>query len=131
MRYVLLCVLSGCVLASFAFFGGPAQAGGYSGYHQTRVWYTSGCCYRKVVRRVTTVRTTSRVRYVRIDRHDVPYRYGYYTRPYDAVRFVAYDDYWRGLSYRYANFVPAPDCRLVRIANLDGTWDWARRAGCF
>lgn len=103
MRRVMLCLLSACLLASAAVFSQPAKAG-------------AGDYYRGY--------------------H--PYRYGYY-RPhwyyghknYYAARLYGGYGLWRGSGYPYANFVPPPDCRLVRIANLDGTWIWARRAGCF
>jgi len=63
---------------------------GYYRRHRHRsVWYTSSCCYRKVVRH------TRSVRYVRT--YD---DYGYYRRPY---RHVYYSDYYTR-PYRYYSY---------------------------
>jgi hypothetical protein len=73
-----LCVLSWCVFTSPAFLSGAAKAGDdYADHAQRsiRVWYTSSCCYRKIVRDVTTVR------YVRTKPGYRAYRTSYY-RPY-------------------------------------------------
>lgn len=138
MRSVVLCVLSWCVFTSLAFLSGPAKAGDDYANHprrNVRVWYTSSCCYRKIVRDVTTVR------YVRVKpRHRAyrasyyrPYRYGRSWRHYRARYHYGYRYWprWRYVGVLYANYVPPPDCRLVRIAGIDDTWVWARRAGCF
>ena len=128
MRRVVWSVLSFCVLASFAVSGRPAKAD-----DAVRFWYARDCCYVRVVRHL------SAVRYVRVPRRyyrdgDVierPYRY-YGGYRYPAMGHVDGSEGWRFYrGYRYANFVPPPDCRLVRIADLDGTWIWARRAGCW
>ncbi len=133
MRRVVLCVLSFCVLACLAFLGGPAKAGDDYAYRpprQSRVWYTTDCCYRKIVREVTAVR------YVRVNRSYRPYRHSYY-RPYSRYRPWRNLDgryhAWprqRAVGWRYANYLPPPDCRLVRVIDFDGSWIWARRAGC-
>lgn len=132
MRRVLLGVLCCCALASFAVLNGPAKAGDYDGHRSSsasRVWYTSSCCYRKIVRHVT------RVRYVRVRPHR--YYYGDYGRRYRTTSYERPYGYYRTWprrrvhGYRYANYVSPPDCRLVRIADIDGGWVWARRAGCF
>ena len=71
-----------------------------------------------------------------------PYRYGNYERPYRyyrpwrhyRTRYSYGDRTWprrHDRGYRHANYVSPPDCRLVRIADIDGGWVWARRAGCF
>jgi hypothetical protein len=137
MRRVVLGVLCCCVLASLAIVGSSAKAGDDRADHphKVRVWYTSSCCYRKVVRDVTIVR------YVRVKPRYRRYRASYhrpyrYDRPWRHYRVRYSDGYrywprWRRAGVRYANYVPPPDCRLVRVADLDGTWIWARRAGCF
>ena len=135
MRRVVSCVLSFCVLASLAFLGGPANAGddyAYRPQRQTRVWYTSDCCYRKIVRDVTTVR------YVRVKRIHRRYRTAYhrpyrYRRPwhYHQPHYGSAYGAWNGPRWRYANYLPPPDCRLVRLTDGAGGWIWARRAGCF
>ena len=138
MRRILLGMLCTCMFAFFSIVPGPAKAGDYYyGYHHprsaSRVWYTSSCCYRRIVRHVTT----SSVRYVRIR----PYRYSNwrryrYYRPWRYYHYRTYDyghRYWPRRTYRdyrYADDVRGPECRLVRIADLDGGWIWARRAGC-
>lgn len=134
MRRVVLCVLSCCVLASLAVFGSPALAAGANADYpqrKARVWYTSRCCYRRIVRDVTAVR------YVRIKRSYRPDRsrayWSYRDRrpwrdgppPYDP----GYGS-WLGAGWRYANYLPPPDCRLVRLTDGTGGWLWARRAGC-
>jgi hypothetical protein len=131
MRRVTLCVLSFCILASIAIFSGPAKAGddyAYRSQRSARVWYTSSCCYRQIVRDVAVVR------YVPIRRDYYWPRTSYYRhyrpRRYYVVRYRARYDGRRAVSYRFANFVSPSDCRLVRVANIDGTWAWARRAGC-
>ena len=146
MRRVLLGVLCCCVLASLAVLNSPAKAGDYYGYRSSRasgVWHTSSCCYRKIVRHATTVRYV-RVRSYRYYHGDYgrPYRYGNYERPYRyyrpwrhyRTRYSYGDRTWprrHDRGYRHANYVSPPDCRLVRIADIDGGWVWARRAGCF
>jgi hypothetical protein len=138
MRAVVLCVLSWCVFTSLAFLSGLAKAGdNYATDPQrsVRVRYTSSCCYRKIVRDVTIVR------YVRVKPRYRPYRAGYYrpyryARPWRRYRARYYLGYhywprWRYVGVRYANYVPPPDCWLVRITSIDDTWVWARRAGCF
>ncbi len=130
MRRVML-----CVLASLAFLSGPAKAGDYVGdrpVRHARVWYTSDCCYRKIVRDVTAVR------YVPVRRVHRRYRSAYY-RPYRYRRSWRYRQprygsaygAWLGPRWRYVKYVPPPDCRLVRLTDGAGGWVWARRAGCF
>ncbi len=135
MRRVLLGLVSSlCVLASFAFFGSPAKAGENLG-DPGPVWYSSDCCYVRVVRHITAVGATCR----RAEHH----RDGLHvlgptaiieaTTTASCAMRMGYDGWrvYRGYrSYRYANLLPPPDCRLVRLADLDGTWVWARRAGC-
>lgn len=131
MRRVLLCVLSLCVLASLAFLGGPAKAVEPGGYYSARVSYTSSCCYRRIVRNSTTVRYERIRRGYRpvAVRDDRPYRddraWRYERPPYGP----GYGS-WLGGGWIYANYVPPPDCRLVRITDGMGGWMWARRAGC-
>lgn len=134
MRRVLLCVLSSCVLASLTLLGGPAKAGESGGYYApgtTRVWYSSSCCYRRIVR------NSRSVRYVRVARgYRSPPASDY--RPYRDDRAWRYDrppygpgyGAWLGGGWYYANYVPPPDCRLVRITDGMGGWMWSRRAGC-
>lgn len=129
MRRVLLGLVSSCVLASFALLGSPAKAG-----DGMPVWYSSDCCYVRVVRHITAVRYVPEAREHHRDASTYrPHRY-HRSYHYGVVRYADGYDGWRVYrgyrSYRYANLLPPPDCRLVRLADLDGTWVWARRAGC-
>jgi hypothetical protein len=53
--------------------------GGYNGYSRgvANVWYSSQCCYRKLVRHVREVRFVRTEPYRRYGYYDRPYRYGY------------------------------------------------------
>jgi len=162
-----LAVLCTCVLFALGAFVGPAQAGGYrysdDGYYPRRqhgdVWYSSKCCYKKVIRHVRTVR------YVRIDpyrRHGYygpyrPWREGYYGRPssyygrpasYTEVyidgpppppRYADYPpprwryDRWNGYdAYNSADVNVAPTCYRRRAPVLDGRggWVWGFKQVC-
>ena len=98
MRRIVFAVLSACVLVALGVLASPAKAGDYyeGGYqrhrHADNVWYSSKCCYRKVVRHERSVR------YVRED-YDRPYhRNGYYDRP--RYRSSYYDrPYYRSRYY--------------------------------
>jgi len=71
-----------CMLIPFGITARPANAGeyfddGYYRHHETgNVWYTSHCCYRKIVHHVRSVH------YTRIEDEVPYYRRGYYERPY-------------------------------------------------
>lgn len=105
MRFALA-VLCTCVLVALGAFVVPAQAGGYryydNGYYPRyggNVWYSSSCCYEKIVRH--------EVRYVRIDPYGGygyydPYRrYGYYG-PYGREGYYGpYRDDGYGLPVSY------------------------------
>lgn len=118
------------VFASFVFLGGPANAGaGQYPERGARVWYSSNCCYLKVARDDTAVRyarVQRRYRPIRV-RYDWRYRVNY-PWPYYGPHHSTYYPYRRGTPY--ANYVPPPDCRLVRVTDGAGGWIWARRAGC-
>lgn len=153
MRRFVLAFVFACVLASLGFLAAPAKAGEYygNGYygHRSNVHYTSSCCYRKVVRHVTTTR------YVRVDPgyrtgyydrpyrdgsyYDRPYRSGYYDRPYRPayVDAVQYDDgygYGLGVRRNYGGaYAHAEDCtrRRVRIPDGRGGWVWGVKRVCY
>lgn len=158
-----LAVLSTCVLFALGAFVGPAQAGGghrsyddgyYPRRHHGDVWYSSKCCYKKIVRHVRTVR------YVRIDpyrRHHGyygpyrPWREGYYDRPWREGHYhrpanytevyvdgpprryvggVGYDAYD---AYNAADADGAPSCyrRRAPIADGRGGWVWGFKQVCY
>jgi hypothetical protein len=187
MRRIAFALLSVFLLASFGFPISPAKAGdydysgdGYSGggyyghrysdvgyrhryyddgyYRRHRsVWYTSSCCYRKVVRHTRSVRyerlyddhSYYRRPYYRSYYYGRPYRYdsGYYHRPY----YHRYDSGYYGYSGRpyyrasYSDYVYRPyrhynlgydyarydRCGRIPLADGRGGWVWSRRAGCF
>lgn len=109
MRRMALSVLGLCVFGFFSLLmPNSASAGeyygGHAGYSGGNVWYSSSCCYRKVVKHVR------KVRYVRVDDG---YRHGYYAPPryqsyYDGgpYRSTVYSEpyrgpYYTGRPYRY------------------------------
>jgi hypothetical protein len=138
MRRIAL-VLSWCVIASVVMLAGPSYAGGYYRYddgysyrphhRNVRVWYSSSCCYRRVVRHETSVR------YVPVERYgyyDHPRRYGYYERPY-RYRYSDYPYYrsysasnWRDVGYTESCYL-----RRTRILDGRGGWVWGVRRVCY
>jgi hypothetical protein len=164
-------ILCWCVLLALGGFVGPASAGGgFDGYyeryrdypryrdgyhprrHHGRVWYSSDCCYKKIVRHERTSR------YVRIHRQ---HRYGYYEPPYRPYRPyrpygegyysrppMQYGEYYvvppqpplpppryqGGYSaydaYNAYNYVPDCTQRRVRVLDGRGGWVWGSRQVC-
>lgn len=156
-----LAILCTCVLFALGAFVAPAEAGGYrygDGYYPRYggdVWYSSKCCYKKIVRHD--------VRYVRIE----PWRrYGYYGRPWrDGYyggyrpwregyyggyrRPVSYTDVYVGPARRYEGYPPgyfnggyngydgydaynSAACIQRRVPVLDGRggWVWGFKQVC-
>lgn len=146
MRRFVFAVLCSCVLVSLGFLVNAAKAGeyyggGYYGHrHATSVWYSSSCCYRKIVRHERSVR------YVRTDDG---YRQGYYGRPY--YRDGYYDRPYRSGSYyvaprRYVDYgarytttgysdgydsYNSCSAHRIRVPDGRGGWVWGVRAGCY
>ena len=118
MRRITWVVLCSCMLAAIALASSPARAGDYyygdgyygggyrsSGYyndgysyrprwHHRSVWYSSNCCYRKVVRHERSVRYVPEGYGYRSGYYDGgyyrrSYRSGYYERPYRVQRLRA------------------------------------------
>lgn len=154
MRRIALAVLGFCVLGLTSLFvQGTASAGeyyrGYAGYSGGNVWYSSSCCYRKVVKHVR------KVRYVRVDdgyrdgyyapRHrssyydDGSYRSAVYSepyrRPYDYGRPYRYYGGTNGYRVSYGGYYGgyADRCtvRRVRVSDGYGGWVWARSRVCY
>jgi hypothetical protein len=111
MRRVVFALFCFCVLAAFAIPSIPAQAGGYysgggyygSGYYGQpsygdQVWYSSSCCYRKIVRHERSVR------YEPVFGGNGYYGSGYYGRPYP---YYAPRHYY-GRPYRYGYYDLGP-----------------------
>jgi hypothetical protein len=151
MRRLASAFLSACLLIGLSLLARPAQAGDYyygEGYyphgyygdyyrphrhHHASVWYSSSCCYRKVVRHVTTVH------YERVDegypyyRH--PYYRGYHEHPYyrhpyyEGYNYRPYRHY--SLGYGAVGYPGYAVCGRIRIPDGRGGWVWGRPAGCF
>jgi hypothetical protein len=120
-------VLCSCVLLAFGASLNPAAAGGYysnggynggyngryyggynGGYNGryygggASVWYSSDCCYRKLVRHVRVVHYVPVEPYRRYGYYDRPYRYGYYGGPYrNGYYGRPYRYGYNGGGYRY------------------------------
>ncbi len=143
MRRIVFAVLSACVLVSLGLLTSPAKAGDYNedGYyrhrHSDNVWYSSNCCYRKVVRHERSVR------YERVDEERSYERHGYYDRSYrqsyysDTPRRYR-DDSYAPRHYGYSGYSGysgyasyANSCDRRRIADGRGGWVWGVRADCY
>jgi hypothetical protein len=170
MRRTVFAYLGSCVLVCLGLIAipaAPAKAGDYytsgSGYYgdgyygdrsyrprHRNVWYSSSCCYRKIVRHERTVRyvpTDSGYRssyyddgyyrrhyrssYYNDGYYHHSYRSGYYDRPYYRHRY--YSDYYARpyRSYRYYNagYSSYDSCYRGRVQVRDGRggWVWGRR----
>lgn len=174
-------VLSSCVLLALATLSAPAQAGDYygdgyyrGGYYRTgggyydgghrgyyaprysgrSVWYTSNCCYRKVVRHSAHYERIYREGYYdrpyRSGYYDRPYRDGYYGRPYRSSYYEqpyrqtyydrpyrpAYYDtprYYEGGydSYNSASYTDSCYRKRVPLADGRGGWVWGAKIACY
>jgi hypothetical protein len=146
IAFVILC-------SSLIVFAGlvasPANAGGrHHGYYvdvvyppnrPSRVWYSSNCCYMKIVRHV---RGERQVRYVKVElprkkearvkrqRHRA---YGS-DRDWRRERVSRYDLPRRHAEYKVIVVRPDRDrCRheRVRVLAAGGGWVWAVKARCY
>lgn len=150
-------ILCSCVLLGFSSFVGSAQAGDYyDGYYPRRaanVWYSSDCCYKKIVRHVRQVRYVRNEPYRRYGYYDAPrYRESYYAPPrdryyaparytetYDVPRYSGYaprySTYRSYDGYRgYDAYNAVSDCsynRRIPVADGRGGWVWGYRTGCY
>ena len=121
MRGIAFVALCSCVLV-LGGLSGPVKAGDYGSDH---VWYSSGCCYQKIVRHERDVR------YLRAGAF-APY-YETYPRPdvhvaepHRVVRFSEFDYYTRygdyGRAGCYWREAPLHDWR---------GWVWGVKVFCF
>jgi hypothetical protein len=123
MCRIAFLVLCSCVLG-LGFLGGPAEAGDYGARY---VWYSSSCCYQKVVRHERDVR------YVRIGEYRP--HYAYYARPpvyvYRAERhrIVQFSEFNYSGVVAYAG----EDCywREVPLRDGRGGWVWGVTTICY
>jgi len=111
-------------LCSLSLGLGPAQAGGYGG---GAVWYSSSCCYQKIVRHRRDVFYARAGSYIP-DHAAYRYRRPYgYAEPYRRVRFSEFDYYSRYGDYGRAGCFwqeePLQDWR--------GGWVWGYRTTCY
>ena len=106
------------------------------GYHRHRsnnVWYSSDCCYKKVVRHERSVhyrRIDNDGYYDRPSYYDQPYRRSYTN--YDTPRRYDTDRYYSGYSNysSYSSYADSCYLRSVRIDDNRGGWVWGTRRVC-
>jgi hypothetical protein len=115
----------------------PARAGGYGvvAHGPRYVWYSSNCCYRRVVRHEREVFYVRAGTYVPDEVVVEPRPRAYdrravYVEPmvrHRQVRFSEFDVYWNdrefGVTGCYWNEAPVP------IA--PGAWAWGRKTTCY
>ena len=135
------------ILASNSAAAGDYYGGGYRS--SGNVWYSSSCCYRKVVKHVR------KVSYVRADNgyrdgyYAPRYRNSYYDRPYRSTvyrepnrgnhyygpsyRYSGSDYYGGGDGYRVYRSSYNDHCttRRVLVADGYGGWVWSRSRTCY
>jgi hypothetical protein len=143
----------------------PAQAGDYygdgyyrSGYHgggyygpryRSNVWYSSSCCYKKVVRHVRQVHYHRIYREGYYDRpyrygyydppyryrygtYDRPYRHGYYERPYRPAYYDGPRYYDNGYdAYNSASYTDSCYRKRVPLGDGRGGWVWGLKTTCY
>src|SRR5579872_3081155 len=120
----------------------PAKAGDYYGYgdgyyrrHSGDVWYSSNCCYRRVVRHSAHYeRIYGNDYYGRSSYYEPPYRSSYYDRPYHSSYYgrpyYGYSSY-RYRSYGYGDYASYADScysypRRIRVDDDRGGWVWGK-----
>jgi len=107
-------------LSSLGLAGGPARAGGYGG---SSVWYSSSCCYRKIVRHQRDVFYLPAGAYG----YDDAYRRAYaYAAPYRRVRFTEFDYY-----SRYGNYGRAGCFWQEEPMRVWPGWVWGVSTTCY
>ena len=143
MRRFAKAALFAAAAIFFSFINVSAQAGdyydgGYRSYYDggyrnysRNVWYSSNCCYKKIVRHSRSVR------YVPTDDgyYDRSYRRSYYGDGYVSRRYVNNGYYDNGYSNGYYNNSYynngygsyAQNCRRERIYDGRGGWVWGDR----
>jgi hypothetical protein len=110
-------MLCSCVLLALGVSLTPATAGddyyGRNSYYgpdsyyggRANVWYSSNCCYRRIVRHVSVVQYVPTEPYRRYGYYGGGYRYGYYGRPYRYGYYGRpYGGGYYGRPYRYGYY---------------------------
>jgi len=123
--FAALCL---CAL-TLALPAAPAQAGGYGiGVHGPGyVWYSSSCCYRRVVRHQRDVFYVRAGAFAPDAVVVYPRRRVYAEVPHRRVRFSKFDTFWNdgefGLTGCYWREAP------IHVA--PGAWFWGRKTTCY
>lgn len=143
MRRVESVALSTCVLVSLAILTSPAKAGdyygdGYSRPRHSNAWYSSDCCYKKIVRHERSVhyRRVDEDRYHdRSSYQDRSYRRSY---TYESPRRYVNDGYSRygysrpGYSSSgYSSYADSCHRHRVQIDDGRGGWVWGAKINCY
>jgi hypothetical protein len=110
----------------------PAHAGGYriGGYGADHVWYSTSCCYRRVVwqeRGVFYARAGSPLVGRVIVVYPGPPLYVRFAEPHQRVHFSEFDAYWNDSDYGVAGCY----WREAPIHAARGFWVWGRRTTCY
>jgi hypothetical protein len=122
MRRIIFALLCSFMLACLSSLVGPANAGEYGARY---VWYSSSCCYQKVVRH------EREVRYVPLGYAPFSYDDGppVYVRPSGRYRLVRFSEFnYSGVGVYgdegcYWRRAPLPDWR--------GGWVWGVTTTCY
>jgi hypothetical protein len=127
----ILAALCSCAFV-VALSAAPAQAGGYGygGYGPSHVWYSSSCCYRRVVRHrrdVFYVRAGGPVAGGAVVVYPRPPRYALFAEPHQRVHFSAYDYYPSDGNYGLAGCY----WREAPVQTVPGVWVWGRKVCCY
>jgi hypothetical protein len=107
----------------------------YHHRHYGNTWYTSNCCYRRVVRHTAWYEPT--YRYGDYDNGYYHHRYygdGYYRHPYYRNYYSGYYERpyrYYDLGYNSVGYASYNGCERIPLADGRGGWVWSRRAGCF
>jgi hypothetical protein len=122
MRSIVVAALCSCALV-FSLSAAPAWAGDYGA---TSVWYSSSCCYQKLVRHQRDV-IYYRAGALQPYYAAYPYPYVGYVEPHRVVRFSEFDYYSRFGDYGHAGCY----WKKVPIRDWRGGWVWGVKTTCY
>jgi hypothetical protein len=116
------------------YYNGYRNGGYYNGYRNGgygNVYYSSRCCYQKVIRHETTSH------FVRLDEGGSYYGgNGYYGRPYrssyyyDRPRYIGYGNGGYSGYSGYSAYAQSCYSQRVRVDDGRGGWVWSLRRVC-
>jgi hypothetical protein len=126
-----LCAL-GALLFTLSLPAAPAYAGGYGfGVHGPGyVWYSSSCCYRRVVRHERGVFYVRAGAFVPDDVVVAPAPRALYVEPvvrHREVQFSEFDTYWNDREFGLAGCY----WREAPVNVAPGAWFWGRKFACY